>query len=146
MKAKEWAEKFKAITEGDTPARYADLLKEFGTETAELVAARTKTSQPESRFPAADGAIREQKSKFRSLCGCGIPGLTVEMFDQLLVTAVPDYFVWQKEAQKKAEKPKQEDDAKNYRNRGRHYSRKKENHEGRQNQVRAGSNPGVGQN
>jgi hypothetical protein len=118
MKAVDWVKKFEAVPEvpSETPdsERFAEVLKEYGTETAELVAARTKTSKPGMQFPAADGAVREQRNKFRAVCG-HIPTLTESMFDFLLATAVPDFAAWQKAAQKKVEKPR--DDVKHYRQR-----------------------------
>ena len=144
MKAVEWIAKFEAVPVSEAPVgeRFADVLKEFGVETAELVAARTKNSKPESRLPAADGAIREQKSKFRAICG-RVP-ITEALFDLLLITAVPDYIAWQTAAQKKPVEQKPQDDVREYRQRkpgGRHYPRKKENdhakptEQGRKDQV-----------
>lgn len=124
MKAAEWAVKFDAVPVSEAPVkeRFADVLKEFGIETAELVANRTKTSKPESKLPAADGAIREQKTKFRAICG-RVPALAEQMFDLLLKTAVPDYLVWQKAAQKKVEQKPQ--DVNNHRQQGRSFGGKK---------------------
>ncbi len=147
MKATEWAEKFLAVPASEAPVeeRYAEVLKEFGAETAELVAARTKTSKPETRLGAAEGAVREQKSKFRAICG-RVPALTEALFDSLLTVATPDYLAWKAAAEKKkVEKETKEDDVKNYRNRkhggGKHYPKKKENdrasEQGRQNKVGA---------
>lgn len=146
MKAVEWAAKFEAIPVSDAPPmeRFADVLKEFGVETAELVAARTKGSKQGAELPAADGAVREQKSKFRAICG-RVPALTEAMFDLLLATAVPNFAVWQAAAQKKKVEKQPEDDVKNYRNKyGKHHHKKEGSHgKGRKDQVHSGGNPGV---
>ena len=107
MKAKEWVKKFESGEE------LANLLKEYGVETAELVATRTKTSKPETMFPAAEGAVREQRVKFCAIC-TRVLTLKESMFDSVLATAIPEYDNWvKKAAQKKTEKPK--DDVKDYR-------------------------------
>jgi uncharacterized protein YecA (UPF0149 family) len=145
MKAVEWAAKFDAVPASEAPVaeRFADVLKEFGVETAELVATRTKTSQPESKLPAADGAVKEQRNKFRAICG-RVPTLTEDMFDAVLAAAVPDFAVWQKAAEKKKVEQKPQDDVKHYRKHGRNFGgskhQKKENpnvSQGRKDQVRS---------
>jgi len=116
MKAKEWVAKLQQVsTEGDVPVeeRYAEFLKEYGEETANLLAERTKTSKPESRLPAAEGAVREQRNKFRSICA--VPLLTDALFDGLLATACPDYLKWVEAAKKKAQDKEKKDDVAEYR-------------------------------
>jgi hypothetical protein len=107
MKAKEWVAKLQQVPEAELPVeeRFAEFLKEYGEETAKLVADRTKTSKPESRLGAADGAVREQRNKFRSICS-SFPTLTDAMFDAILSAACPDYLKWVAAAQKKTEEDK----------------------------------------
>jgi len=104
MKAVEWVAKFDAVPANEAPPqeRFAEVLKEFGVETAELVTTRTKNSLPETKFAAADGAVKEQKNKFRAICG-RVPALTETLFDFLLATALPDFATWEAAAKKKAE-------------------------------------------
>lgn len=109
MKAKEWAAKLEAGTTQE------EMLKEFGQETAELVAARTKTSTPESKLPAAEGAVREQQNKFRAICQ-KVPALNEAKFNELLAEAVPNYAKWQAEAEKKKKEAQPSgEDVRNYR-------------------------------
>lgn len=113
MKAKEWVEKLKNIPEGEQD-RLGDVLKQYGEETAKLVLDRTKFSKPETRMLAAEGVIREQRAKFRSICA-QFPGLNESLFDGIIEGAVPDYNKWVQEAQKKAESKTPEDDVSTYR-------------------------------
>jgi hypothetical protein len=105
----------------ESPDNHAELLQAYGEETAKLVADRTKTSQPESKLPAAQGAIREQKNKFRSLCGM-VPSLNESMFDALVYSAIPDFRNWEQEAKKLKDSPSKQDD---YRGKGRKYNNKR---------------------
>jgi hypothetical protein len=114
-KASEWAGKFldAPVTDDQSPeVRYAGVLKEYGEETAKLFAERTKNSKPDSKFPAAEGAIREQKNKFRSICS-RVPGLTNDIFEKMLDVAVPEYK--QLVAAAEAAKKSQDDDVEEYR-------------------------------
>ncbi len=118
MKAKEWADKFRAVpaTEEDVTAeiRYADVLAEFTKEIADLVAARTKGSTPETKYGAAEGAVREQQNKFRSIC-TNVPALAGVVYDALVGVAVPDFLKWKAAAEKKPNKRTGEDDVRDYR-------------------------------
>jgi hypothetical protein len=114
MKAKDWAAKFQAVPASEQPAleKYADLLKEFGIETAELMNNRTRASKDASLFPAADAAIREQKQKWSSLCG-HVSDLKLEMFDAMLDIYCPSYrkmAVDHLKIKADADKKKQDDD------------------------------------
>ena len=118
MKAVEWAGKFEAVPESEASIqeRFAEVLKEYGIETAELVAARTKNSNEKTKFLAADGAVRDQRTKFCAVCR-RVPALTESLFDLILDAAVPDYKVWKAASQKKIEESV--DDVKEYRNKKR---------------------------
>jgi hypothetical protein len=125
MKAKDWVAKLQTVPESELPVeeRFADFFKEYGEETAKLVADRTKTSKPETRLPAAEGAVREQRSKFRSICS-SFPALNDALFDGILNSAVPDYQKWVQAAQKKADAAKAQEDVDTYR-KGRRRNNKK---------------------
>ena len=125
MKAKEWIAKFEAIpiSEQSVEERFAEALNEYGEETAKLVAARTKTSTPSSKFSAAEGAVREQQSKFRAVAA-KVGGLNDTVFENMLNKAIPEYSMWRAAA---SQKKTQEvvDDVKEYKNkRGRLLARK----------------------
>lgn len=88
MKAVEWADKFKAAT---TEEEVKVVLDEYGVETAELAAARSKTSSDIGRFGAMDGAINEQRNKFKAVMS-RVPTLTAAQFEALLDVHVKEYF------------------------------------------------------
>ncbi len=75
MKAKDWVTKFQENKE--------DALKAFGEETSQLIKNRTMYSKPETWLSAADGAVREQQSKFRAISN-KVEGLTDALFDLVL--------------------------------------------------------------
>lgn len=87
MKAVEWSEKFKAAT---TPEEVAAVLHLFGAETAELITLRTKGSNDVSRVPAADGAVNEQRTKYRAV-QTRVPELTTQQFEEMLDKSCADY-------------------------------------------------------
>lgn len=85
MKAVEWSEKFQATT---SPEELSLVLDEYGKETADLIALRSKTSVDKSRLSAMDGAVAEQRNKFRAIKA---PGVTPELFEPLLDKFAKDY-------------------------------------------------------
>ncbi len=119
MKASEWANKFLMVPQTDglpeqtEEERYAEVLKLYGEETAKLFSDRTKSSKPESKLPAGEGAIREQRSKFRAVCN-RVPGLSESLFDKVVDDSVPEYKIWAAMVVTKKKKT-QQDDVKEYR-------------------------------
>jgi hypothetical protein len=111
MKAKEWVAKLQNLPESEQPVeeKFADFLKEYGEETATLVAERTKFSKPESKFSASEGAVREQRNKFQSICG-SVTALKVEMFDAVLDKAFPEWKKMVEAQQKKQQQQKKKED------------------------------------
>lgn len=110
MKAKEWKVKFQ---EGNID----DMLKAYGEETAKLVAARTLNSKDDNKYPAAEGAIREQKTKFAAICS-GVESITEAHFDVMVDAYVPEFNAWKQAALKKQQnkvKQSQPEDAKKFR-------------------------------
>lgn len=103
MKAVEWVGKFQNV-------EVAEILAEYGKETADLVAVRTKTSKPETKLSAMEGAIKEQYNKFRSICQ-KVPALTENMFGDLVNAMIPEYNQLKQQSQKTAS----QDDVKEYR-------------------------------
>lgn len=79
-KAFEWAAKFVKV---NTVEDWAAILKEYEEETKSLIDLRTKNSKDQYRAAAIDGAIREQRQKFLSICKSA-PYINVEMFDKLV--------------------------------------------------------------
>jgi len=117
MKSYEWAQKFSMSppSDGTIEERYAEVLKEYGAETLKLLEDRTKFSK--NKFPAAQGAIKEQKNKFRSICGL-VPNLTEAMFENVVDQYVPTFrYLEQAECKKgKVQKKEENQDVKDYRN------------------------------
>lgn len=110
MKAVEWADKFKAATTEDETKL---VLEEYGVETAELAATRSKTSSDIGRYSAMDGAINEQRNKFKAVIS-RVPTLTLVQFEALLDVHVKEYFVAKTVFEKaKAAKEKAGNDPKN---------------------------------
>lgn len=127
MKAKEWAKKFNDIftlTETVTDATYSkvkEVIAEYAGETRDLIDARSKNSgeferdkkKVDTRGPAVEGAIREQKQKWQSVC-TQVPLLHLDMFDVDVMNAnlqdvVAQQAAWKKkvaEEKEKAEKGK----------------------------------------
>jgi hypothetical protein len=116
MKAKEWAKVFKDNTE--------DFCKVYAEETARVVAERTKGSgiitlandkKIDSKLTATDGAIREQRQKWGAICRAlgEASSLTTEMFDNAVLTQLPDvvavHKAYKESLLKKEEKDKPED-------------------------------------
>lgn len=87
MKAVEWAGKFQAAT---TDEEVALVLEEYGQETADLIALRSKSSVDKSRLSAMEGAVGEQRNKFRAVVG-KVPTLTPDKFEALLDTHAKEY-------------------------------------------------------
>lgn len=90
MKAVEWAGKFEAAV---TDEEKAVVLEEYGVETAELIKKRIGSSdQPPTvqRFPAMDGAVVEQRNKFRAINNKA-QLVDLAAFEKLLETHAPAY-------------------------------------------------------
>ena len=85
MKAVEWSAKFQATT---SPEELSLVLDEYGKETADLIALRSKSSVDKSRLSAMDGAVAEQRNKFKAIKA---PGVTPELFEQLLDKHAKEY-------------------------------------------------------
>jgi hypothetical protein len=121
MKAVEWADKFKAATTEDEVKLVLD---EYGRETAELAAARSKTSSDVGRFGTMDGAINEQRNKFKAVIG-RVPTLNLAQFEALLDVHVKEYFTAKAVYEKaKAAKEKAAQDPKGHNNHdGRKFNR-----------------------
>jgi len=112
MKAYEWASKFSSATTDEEKSLVWD---EFGKETAELIALRTKGTKDEQKLMVSEAAVREQRQKFRAMTG-RVEGLTDEQFDQMLDKSCPEYRAWQ-EAKRKAEEAREKAKAKEQENR-----------------------------
>jgi hypothetical protein len=104
MKAVEWAEKFNAAVASD---QWPAVLEEYGKETAELVALRSKSSDFKTKLSAMTGAVNEQRNKFRAVIG-RVYGLTPEHFEALLPTHAKEYLDLKDKAEKKPEAAKEE--------------------------------------
>src|SRR6185437_1944410 len=93
MKAKEWVAKLQNVPEPESEQpveeRFASFIDEYGKEIVDLVEFRTKFSKPESRFSASEGAVREQREKFRVICN-SFPALT-GLFDPILEKVFPEW-------------------------------------------------------
>lgn len=85
MKAVEWSGKFQATT---TPEELDVVLDEYGKETADLIALRSKSSVDKSRLSAMEGAVAEQRNKFRAIKA---PNVTPELFEPLLDKHAKEY-------------------------------------------------------
>lgn len=77
MKARDWAAKLSA-----EDADASELLKRFIEETHTLSQSRG------GRDPAIEGAVREQRNKWRAVC-LSCPRYSVEMFEQMLALHAP---------------------------------------------------------
>jgi hypothetical protein len=97
MKAHEWAAKFSAA---ETDDQKALVLDEFGKETADLITQRTKKSELNDRLMVAEGAIREQRQKYRAFAAR--VGLSEEQFEDVITKSCTEYRSWQ-QAKKSAE-------------------------------------------
>lgn len=98
MKAVDWAAKFAGVT----PEEWATVMEEYGVETAELIALRSKSSTDKSRLSAQAGAVQEQRTKFRAVTD-KVPGLGLEKYDELLATHAKEYLDLKTKAEKKPE-------------------------------------------
>ncbi len=87
MKAVEWVEQFKTAT---TPEELALIMDEYGKETVELMVFRSKSSTEKSRLAAMDGAVNEQRNKFRAITG-KVPAAVPTLFDDMLDKHAKDY-------------------------------------------------------
>lgn len=108
MKAVEWLAKLQ-----ESGVDQKTVLEEFGKETADLVAARTANSNSNTKFFAAQGAIREQKQKFTSFSQK--IGLAANVFDKIIDAAIPDFRKMEEDSKKVVKK--EDDDVANYRKR-----------------------------
>lgn len=108
MKAREWAGLVAA----------GDISEAFATETRELIAKRTAGSDKDTKCPAIEGALREQRMKWLAIARIN-PVLTSEAFDSMVDKYLADVKLevenWHKKRKQKAEAdtivapPKQED-------------------------------------
>jgi hypothetical protein len=124
MKAKQWAKKFNSV---NTPEEIETLLQEYAAETGELIMLRTKNSgtivldkekKIDTKPTAIEGAIREQRQKWQSVCRqCN--NLSMDYFDhvimgQYLSDAVTEQNKYKESLNKKNEAtPKPEGDGRN---------------------------------
>lgn len=125
MKAKEWVATLQRVPESELPVeeKFVDFIKDFAEETQQLVTIRTKFSKPESKFSASEGAVKEQRNKFQSICKL-FPSLTIDLFDFIVEKAIPG---WKQmvEAQQKKEQQEKLAAEKSFRNDGRKFANKK---------------------
>lgn len=105
MKAVDWAAKFAGVT----PEEWATVLEEYGVETAELIALRSKSSTDKSRLSAQAGAVQEQRNKFRAVAD-RVPGLGLEKYEELLATHAKEFLDLKTKAEKKPEPAKESKD------------------------------------
>lgn len=99
-KAKEWIVKYSSKDE---------FIGQYAEETAKLVAERTAKSTEETRLGAAEGAIRQQKDKWRAICN-SVKELNENTFELMIVDlAIPEYKNWKAKAAVKQTKPKNDD-------------------------------------
>lgn len=106
MKAVEWADKFNAGVSSD---EWAAILEEYGKETADLIALRSKNSDFKTKLSAMHGAVNEQRNKFRAVVG-KVPNLAPERFEELLPLHAKEYVELKAKADKKPEEKKDEKD------------------------------------
>jgi len=107
MKAVEWADKFNAGVSSD---EWVSILEEYGKETADLIALRSKNSDFKTKLSAMHGAVNEQRNKFRAVVG-KVPNLAPERFEELLPVHAKEYVDLKAKADKKPEEGKAEEKA-----------------------------------
>lgn len=87
MKAKDWAQKFLTVGIDNKELTCED----FAKETAELIAERTKNSHPLTVNAATEGALREQRQKWRAICK-SVLWLRETAFDEIVAAFLPEVF------------------------------------------------------
>jgi choline kinase len=101
-KSKDWVTQFDGNTE--------EFTKAYAEETRQLIADRTKSSDEKTKWAATDGAIREQRLKWRSITNKLDSSLTISNFDKsILEQFLPDVVESQTKLAKAAVKSKQEE-------------------------------------
>lgn len=98
-KAKEWVAAYKTKDE---------FITAYVAEIAKLVSDRTAKSLPETKYFAAEGAIREQKSKYVAICS-KIVELNEASYDVMVELAVPELKQWKALTIKEVKQTKEDD-------------------------------------